>query len=127
MLRPVFVNITQYFRELLSPVIEILHSKIDHVQDERQQKELIEQLQEEHEENLRLVQEMSDERICNLQHQKELKRQIDALNSQNLLLQRDAENLPAQMAMMQRSDDGGLFSSILGSSLGGYPGSFFRK
>lgn len=123
LLRPVFLDITKFFDELISPVVQILNSKIDKYKDEQIRKELLDELKKQQEENLKLVQEISDEKIKTMKKEEESKRQIESLNNQMLSLQRDAENLRTQLAMAQNQGgggNGGLLGSLMGGALGGY-------
>lgn len=56
-----------------------------------------------------------------MQKEEEFKRQLAALNEQNLSYQREIENIKAHVAMMQnQGGDGGFFSSLVSGAIGGY-------
>lgn len=120
LLSPVFLDITKYFDESLSNITSILNSRIDKSNIAKKRDELLEELKKQHEENIRLEKEKSDEQLKYMQKEEEFKRQLAALNEQNLSYQREIENIKAHVAMMQNQGDGGFFGSLVSGAIGGY-------
>lgn len=124
LLSSVYLDITEYFGKLLSPVITILNSKIDKSNIEKKRDELLEELKQQTEKNLKLEKERSEERLQLMQREEEMKREVASFKEQYLSCQRQLEETRSQLMMLQSQSGGGggggFLNSLVSGAIGGY-------
>ena len=119
-----YLDITEYFGKLLSPVITILNSKIYKSNIEKKRDELLEELKQQTEKNLKLEKERSEERLQLMQREEEMKREVASFKEQYLSCQRQLEETRSQLMMLQSQSGGGggggFLNSLVSGAIGGY-------